>query len=62
MLEVSLSKRKVNIAINNQSSLSSIILILLWYCSNYIIASLSFLVKIFIFCILFYIGNTTKNI
>jgi hypothetical protein len=31
MLEVSPSKRQVNIALSNQSSLSSVTLVLLWY-------------------------------
>ena len=39
-----------------------IILVLLWYCSGYIIVSLPFLAKIFMFCILFYIWNTTSGI
>jgi hypothetical protein len=37
-------------------------LVLLWYCSGYIIVVLPFLSKIFIFCILFYIWNTTSGI
>jgi hypothetical protein len=37
-----------------------VILVLFWYCSGYIIVVLPFLAKIFMFCILFYIWNTTK--
>jgi hypothetical protein len=33
----------VNIAINNQSALSSVIPVLFWYCFGYIIVYLSFL-------------------
>jgi hypothetical protein len=60
-LEVSPSKRQVNIAISSQSVISGVILVLFWYCFEYIIASLSFLAKIFMFCILFYIWNTTRE-
>jgi hypothetical protein len=52
-------KRQVNIAIINQVALSGVILVLFWHCSGYIIVVLSFLAKIFLFCILFYIWNTT---
>jgi hypothetical protein len=40
---VSPSKRKVNIVLNNKSALSSVILVLLWCCSSYIIVYLPFL-------------------
>jgi hypothetical protein len=49
----------VNIAIINQGAL---FLVLFWYCSGYIIVVLPFLAKIFMFCILFYIWNTTSGI
>ena len=63
MLEVSPSKRQVKIVIINQGALSRVIFVLFWYCSGYIIVDLPFLAKIFMFCILFYIYNTTsKNI
>jgi hypothetical protein len=52
----------VNIAISNQSALSGVILVLFWYCSDYIIASMPFLIKIFMFYMLFYIWNTTSGI
>jgi hypothetical protein len=51
----------VNIAIINQGALSGVILVLFWYCFGYIIFS-PFLAKIFMFCILFYIWNTTLNL
>jgi hypothetical protein len=60
-LEVAPSKRKVNIVITDQSALSGVILVLFWYCSDYIIASFTFLVKIFMLCILFYIWNISKR-
>ena len=47
----------MNIVITDQSALSGVILVLFWYCSDYIIASFTFLVKIFMLCILFYISN-----
>jgi hypothetical protein len=37
-------------------------MVLFWYCYGYIIVSLPFLAKIFMFCILFYIWNTTSGI
>jgi hypothetical protein len=54
-------KWKLNIAISNQRALFGIILVLLCYCFDYIIASLPFLAKIFMFYILFYIWNTTSG-
>jgi hypothetical protein len=62
MLEVSPSKRQVNISIIKQCSLSGVILVLFWYFFGYIIVVLPFLTKIFIFFILFYIWNTTRAI
>jgi hypothetical protein len=50
MLEVSPLNMQVNIAIINQSALSGVILVLFWYFFYYIIASLPFLAKIFLFC------------
>ena len=61
-MEVSPSKRQVNIVITDQSALSGVILVLFWYCSDYIIASFTFLVKIFMLCILFYIRNIKSGI
>jgi hypothetical protein len=55
-------KQPVNISIINQGALSGVILVLLWYCSGYIIIFVPFLAKIFLFCILFYIWNTTSGI
>jgi hypothetical protein len=43
MLEFSPSKRQVNFSLSNQSALSSVILVLLWYSSGYIIVYLPFL-------------------
>jgi hypothetical protein len=43
----------------DQGSLSGVILLLFWYCFGYIIVVLPFLAKLFMFCILFYIWNTT---
>jgi hypothetical protein len=62
LLEVSPSKRQVNISISNESVISGVILVLFWYCSCYTIVSLTFLAKIFMFCILFYIWNITSGI
>ena len=61
-MEVSTSKRQVNISIINQGAPSGVILVLLWYCSGYIIIFLPFLDKIFLSYILFYIWNTTSGI
>jgi hypothetical protein len=56
----------VNIVIINQGALSSVILVLFWYCSSvffgYIIVVMPFLDKIFMLCILCYIWNTTSGI
>jgi hypothetical protein len=43
MLEVSPSKRQVNIAIINQGSLFGVFWVLFSYCSGYIIVSIPFL-------------------
>jgi hypothetical protein len=51
----------VNIAITNQGALFGVIMVLFWCCSGYIIIVLPFLAKIFMFCILFYIWNTTSG-
>jgi hypothetical protein len=37
------SKRQLKISIINQGALSSVILVLFWYCSGYIIVSMQFL-------------------
>jgi hypothetical protein len=50
------SKRQVNIALSNQSSLYSVILVLLWYCFGYIIVSLPFLVNYLCFTYYFISG------
>jgi hypothetical protein len=55
-------KRQVNISMINQCTLSNVIMVLFMYCSGYIIIVLSFLAKIFLFYILFYILNTTSGI
>ena len=52
-LEVAPSKRQVNITLSNQSSLSGVILVLLWYCFGYIIVSLPFLANYFCFAYYF---------
>jgi hypothetical protein len=52
----------VNIGIINQDALSGVILVLFWYFSRYIIVVLSFLAKIFLSCMLFYIYNITSGI
>ena len=62
MLVVSPLKRQVNIAIINQGVLSGVILVLFLYCFDYIIASFTFLVKIFMLCILFYIWNIKSGL
>jgi hypothetical protein len=61
-VEVAPTKRQVNIVITDQSVISGVILVLFWYCSDYIIASFTFLVKIFMLCILFYIWNIKSGI
>jgi hypothetical protein len=62
LLEVSPSKRQVNIAINNQSALSSVILVLFWYCSSYIIVVLPFLANKYFYVLhTIYIWNTTQK-
>jgi hypothetical protein len=55
-LEVSPSKRQVNIALSNQSALSGVIMVLFWYCSGYIIVSLPFLANYLCFAYYFISG------
>ena len=55
------SKMQVNIALSNQSALSSVILVLLWYCYGYIIVSLPFLANVFCSAYYFITGILHRN-